>query len=59
MAVAATDLLEVGSEPVHVLVIGQHGVGLGMEEVDVPDAQQSQEDWGILIQGGCAEVVVL
>lgn len=54
-----SDLLEVGSEAVHVLVIGQHGVGLGVEEVDVPDAEQSQQHGGVLIQGGRAEVVVL
>lgn len=34
------DLLEVCSKPVHVLVIGQKGVVLSMEEVDVPDPQQ-------------------
>lgn len=37
-----SDLLEVGSEAVHVLVIGQHGVSLSLEEVDVPDAQNGK-----------------
>lgn len=32
-------LLEVGGEAMHVLVVGQHDVSLGMEEVDIPDAQ--------------------
>lgn len=54
-----SDLLEVGSEAVHVLVVGQHGVGLSMEEVDVPDAQQSQQHRSVLIQGSGVEVVVL
>ncbi len=36
-------LLEVGGEPVEVLVVGEEGVGLGAVEVSVPDAQQSQD----------------
>lgn len=55
----ASDLLEVGSEAVHVLVVGQHGVVLSVEEVDVPHAQQSQQDWSVLVQRSGAEVVVL
>lgn len=51
--------MEVGSEAMHVLVIGQHGMSLGMEEVDVPDAKQSQQDWSVLIQRSGTEVVVL
>ena len=43
----------------HVLVVGQHGVGFGVEEVDVPDAQQCQQDGSVLIQWSGAEVVVL
>ena len=43
----------------HVLVVGQHGVGLGLEEVDVPDAQHGQQHWDVLLQGGAAEVIVL
>lgn len=43
----------------HVLVVGQHGVGLSVEEVDVPDAQQSQQDGSVLLQRSGAEVVVL
>lgn len=48
-----------GSESVHVLVIRQHGVGLGLEEVDVPDTQQSQEHGCVLLHRGCFEMVVL
>ncbi len=36
-------LLEVGGEPVEVLVVREEGVGLGAVEVSVPDAQQSQD----------------
>lgn len=43
----------------HVLVIRQHGVGLGLEEVDVPDTQQSQEHGCVLLHRGCFEMVVL
>lgn len=59
MPAAVSDLLEVGREAVHVLIVGQHGVRLSVEEVDVPDAQQSQQHGSVLIQGSGAEVVVL
>ena len=36
-------LLEVRREPVQQLGVGQHGVGLGAEEVDVPDVEQPHE----------------
>ncbi len=51
--------MEIGCEAVHVLVVGKHGVVLSVEEVDVPDAQQSQQDGSVLIQRSSAEVVVL
>ena len=54
-----SDLLEVGSEAVHVLIVGQHGVRLSVEEVDVPDAQHGQQDRRVLLQRSGAEVVVL
>lgn len=57
--IVGTDLLEVGSETVHILVIGQHGLGLSVEKVDVPNAQQSQQDGSVLIQGSSTEVLVL
>ena len=43
----------------HVLVIGQHGVSLSLEEVDIPDAQNGQQDGHVLLQGGATEMVVL
>ena len=58
-ACGRTDLLEVGGEAVHVLVVGQDGVGLGVEEVDVPDAEQRQQNRRVALQGSGAEVVVL
>lgn len=54
-----SDLLEVGSEAVHVLVVGQHSVSLRLEEVDVPDAQNSQQDGHVALQRSAAEVFVL
>lgn len=54
-----SDLLEVGGEAVHVLVVGQHGVGLCLEEVDVPYAQNSQQDGRVGLQRSAAEVIVL
>ena len=36
-------LLQVGGEAVQVLVVGQHGDGLGAEEVAVPDAEQAHQ----------------
>ena len=43
----------------HVLVVGQHHVSLGLEEVDVQDAQDGQQDGQVALQGSAAEVVVL
>ena len=43
----------------HVLVIGQHGVGLCLEEVDVPDAKHRQQHRHVLLQWSAAEMVVL
>lgn len=54
-----SDLLEVGGEAVHVLVVGQQGLGLRLEEVDVPDAQEGQQDGRVGLQRGAAEVLVL
>lgn len=51
-------LLQVGREAVHVLVERRDQVGLGAEEVGVPDAQQTADDWDVLVQGGSLEVVV-
>lgn len=56
---ATADLLEVGGEAVHVLVVGQHGVSLCLEEVNVPDAKQGQQDGRVALQWGAAEVAVL
>lgn len=43
----------------HVLVIGQHGVSLCLEKVDVPNAQNGQQDGNVLVQGSAAEMVIL
>lgn len=52
-------LLEVGSEAVHVLVIGQQGVGLTAVAVDVPHPQHGQQNRHVLLQGGSVEVIIL
>lgn len=56
---SGTDLLEVGGEAVHVLVVGQQGVRLRLEEVDVPDTQKGQQDGHVCLQRSAAEVLVL
>lgn len=53
------DLLEVGGEAVHVLVVGQQRLSLRPEEVDVPDAQDGQQDRHVGLHGSSAEVLVL
>lgn len=55
----ASDLLEVSGEAVHVLVVGQEGVSLRLEEVDVPDAQKGQQDGRVALQRSAVEVIVL
>lgn len=55
----ASDLLEVSGEAVHVLVVGQEGVSLRLEEVDVPDAQEGQQHGRVVLQRSAAEVIVL
>ena len=53
-----SQLLQVGREAAEVLGIGEHGVGLGAEEVGVPDAQEAHECRDIFFQWGGAEVLV-
>ena len=52
------DLLEVGGEAVHGLVVGQDGVGLGAEEVVVPDAEERHDDRHVLVERRFAEMFV-
>ena len=51
-------LLEVGWEARQVLVVGQNGVGLGAEEVVVPDPEQRQRDRQVLVERRGPEVLV-
>jgi len=44
-----THLLEIVGKLVHVLVVGEKGVGLGAVEVVVPDAQKSEEDGEVVL----------
>lgn len=43
----------------HVLVIGQQGVGLTAVAVDVPHPQHGQQNGHVLLQGGSVEVIIL
>ena len=52
------ELLQVGGEPVQVLVERRHEVRLGAKEVAVPDAQQATKDRDVLLQGSLSEVLV-
>ena len=40
------------------MAVGQHGVGLGAEEVVVPDVEHALDDRQVLLQWRCAEVLV-
>ena len=51
-------LLEVGGEAVHVLVVGQDGLGFGAVEVVVPDTDQGQQHGNVLLEGGGGKVHV-
>ena len=51
-------LLQVGGQPVQVLAVGQHGVRLRAEEVDVPDVEQALDDRQVLLERRGAEVPV-
>lgn len=43
----------------HVLVIGQQGMGLTAVAVDVPHPQHGQQNRHILLQGSSVEVIIL
>lgn len=51
-------LLEVGREAVHVLIVGEDGVDLGIEKVDVPDAEDGKDNRQVLVEGGVDKVLV-
>ena len=51
-------LLEVGGEPLEVLVVRQHGDGLRVEEVRVPDGEQPHQHRQVLGERRRAEVLV-
>ena len=52
------ELLEVGGEALEVLLVGEDGDGLGVEEVGVPDGEQAEERGEVLLEGRGAEVDV-
>ena len=52
------ELLEVGREPLQVLVVGKNSDGLGAEEVVVPHGEETMEDRDVLFKRRGAEVFV-
>ena len=52
------ELLEVGGEAGQLLAVGEDGVGLGAEEVRVPDAEQAEEHRQVVLDRRGAEVLV-
>jgi len=51
-------LLQICRQVFQVLVIRQDGLGVGAEEVVVPNAQNCHHDWNVALKGGVAEVLV-
>ena len=51
-------LLQIGGEALQVLLVRQHGHGLGAEEVGVPDGQQPHEHRQVALERRGAEVLV-
>ena len=52
------ELLQIGREAMQVLVIGQHGMALGAEEVHVPDVEQAHERDDVLLERSLGERAV-
>jgi len=52
------ELLEIGRESSHVVLVRQHRHGLGPQEVVVPDAEQGHQHRQVLLEGGSPEVLV-
>lgn len=52
-------LLEVGSKAVHVLVVGQKGMGFTSIAVYIPDPQHGQQNRHVFLQRGSVEVIIL
>ncbi len=51
-------LLEVGGKALEVLLVGHHAVGLGAEEVAVPDGEQAHQRRQVALERGAPEVLV-
>src|SRR5215475_2403081 len=52
------ELLEIGGKPLQILLVGQHGDGLGAEEVVVPEADKAHQHRQIALEWRRAEVLV-
>ena len=51
-------LLEVGGEALKVLLVGQHGHCLGVEEIIVPDREQPHQHRQVFLERRCAEMFI-
>ena len=52
------ELLEIGGKALQILLIGQHGDGLGAEEIVVPDGEQAQQHRQVALKRRGAEMLV-
>ncbi len=52
------ELLQVGRETVQILRVGQHGVRVGAEEIDVPDVHEAHERDDVLLERRVLEVLI-
>ena len=52
------ELLQVGRQPAQLLVVGQHGVGVGAEEVGVPHADQPERHRQVVLERRRPKVLV-
>src|SRR5271154_7632877 len=52
------ELLEVGWESVHVLIERCNKMCLCTKEVGIPDAEETSNNWDVLVKRGCEEMFV-
>ncbi len=52
------ELLEIGRKALQILLVGQHGDGLGAEEVVVPEAEQAHQHRQVALERRGAEMLV-
>ena len=52
------ELLEIGGKALQILLVGQHGDGLGAEEIVVPDGEQTHQHRQVALERRGAEMLV-